>query len=76
MVWKCVIVLYVLNKGRSALRGAPGVGLGYFLLALAVVLLIGTGLVEVYRRLEQIKRARQAVASAVDDNTCRVGSDP
>lgn len=57
-----------------------GVGLGYFFLALAVVLLIGAGLVEVYRRLERIKRARQAVAPAVvvTETTIhvpRVGSD-
>lgn len=57
-----------------------GVGLGYFFLALAVVLLIGTGFVEVYRRFERIKRARQArqavtPAVVVTKTTIHVPSD-
>lgn len=64
-----------MDKGRSVLRSAPvqaGVGLGYFLLALALVLLVGAGLVEIYRRLKR-KRGRQAVtpAIAVTETTIR-----
>lgn len=69
----------MLDKGRSVLRSAPvqaGVGLGYFLLALAVVLLMGAGLVEIYRRLKR-KRGRQAVTPAIvvtETTIPRVGS--
>lgn len=75
-----VSLSYVSKKGRSVLRGTPvqaGVGLGYFFLALAVVLLIGTGLVEVYRRLERIKHARQpaVVVTETTIHVPRVGSD-
>lgn len=51
-----------------------GVGLGYFLLALAVALLMGAGLVEVYRRLER-KRARREVVPVTETTIPRVGAD-
>lgn len=53
-----------------------GVGLGYFLLALAVVLLMGAGLVEAYRRFER-KRARRAAAvvPVTETTVPRVGTD-
>lgn len=52
-----------------------GVGLGYFALALAVVLLMGTGLVEVYRRLERKRARRVAAVVPVTETTVPRGAD-